>query len=407
GAINQRRSNPPPPARFSNPRRSNSYVSSSYKPPSSSYVRPGYAPPPKSAPKAAAPVRAIPGPAATQTRDVTINGVAFETSRRSLVRKDSASVALPFDTGPTQAMLSLVATARPPPSARPQPEFSRTKNGHLIKTNRVYKPRGSRQQNLFLNNRPNQFQSVRSQDKKIDKPCPAFNTTGTCTRGLTCAYKHDPSKIAICWPFLQGTCPHTAETCTLSHDPTLERTPLCVHFANHGRCTRAGCPFPHVHVSPRTGVCRDFAVLGYCDRGVECEHQHVRECPDFAETGVCGNKRCKLPHVIRANRVRKATATSTTTVASAVTSGDKNKEAGVNNDDLALATAVASGSSSSSAISAENAQLGDEYISLTFNESEADDSSDDEDDDDDDGEDDEEDIDNGEDEDDSDLSLRA
>jgi hypothetical protein len=60
-----------------------------------------------------------------------------------------------------------------------------------------------------------------------------------------------------------------------------------------------------VNVGQRQGVCRDFAVLGYCERGLDCGHQHVRECPDFAEKGTCETKGCKLPHVIRANRNRK------------------------------------------------------------------------------------------------------
>ncbi len=62
------------------------------------------------------------------------------------------------------------------------------------------------------------------------------------------------------------------------------------------------CKYPHVRLGARSGVCRDFAVLGYCEKGGDCDKEHVRECPDFAETGVCEKKACKLPHVIRANR---------------------------------------------------------------------------------------------------------
>jgi len=162
-------------------------------------------------------------------------------------------------------------------------------------------------------------------------------------------YQHDPTKIAICWNFLQGNCSKTAETCNLSHEPTPERTPLCLHFLNKGRCTRENCPYPHVNVGPRQGVCRDFAVLGYCERGLECERQHVRECPDFAEKGTCGTKGCKLPHVIRANRNRKVAAPEPI-------SADK-------------MVGVAGGDGM--AVTAEDAQLGDEYISLTFNESDS------------------------------------
>lgn len=234
--------------------------------------------------------------------------------------------------------------------------------------------------------------------KYSDKPCPRFTTTGassyqrdsmshvrlvnalrtstdtgSCNRGLVCMYQHDPSKIAICWNFLQGNCSHTAETCPLSHDPTPERTPLCVHFANNGRCNRPNCPFPHVHVGPREGICRDFAVLGYCEKGLDCDKQHVRECPDFAEKGQCTTKGCKLPHVIRANRNRKAPTSSSGTEpgtgSSSATASSAGSEAAVGTD----------GASSSRQVTAEDGQLGDEFISLTFHESESDESDEDED----------------------------
>lgn len=117
-----------------------------------------------------------------------------------------------------------------------------------------------------------------------------------------------------------------------------------------------------MHVGRREGVCRDFAVLGYCGAGIECSKQHVRECPDFAESGECPNKRCKLPHVIRANRARKLASASipaADTTASVLPVDDK------------LMTDVAV-----PALTVQDGQLGDEYISLTFNESEEDEDSD-------------------------------
>jgi hypothetical protein len=178
-------------------------------------------------------------------------------------------------------------------------------------------------------------------------------------------YQHDPSKIAVCWNFLQGNCSNSAETCPLSHDPTPERTPLCVHFLNKGRCTRDNCPFPHINVGQRHGVCKDFAVLGYCNLGLNCDKQHVRECPEFADTGTCSHKKCKLPHVIRANRKRvlpKAAGTSPTvaTIQTTEVIDPQDRENGV--------TDGASG------------QIGDEYISLTFMESSDEDDEDEEDD---------------------------
>lgn len=108
----------------------------------------------------------------------------------------------------------------------------------------------------------------------------------------------------------------------------------------------------------RQGVCRDFAVLGYCARGLDCDKQHVRECPDFAEKGSCETKGCKLPHVIRANRNRKHNPAPTTnsTPATATTS------------DLSKASSTAANDSHLQP-SAESAEIGDEYISLTFRES--------------------------------------
>jgi hypothetical protein len=125
-----------------------------------------------------------------------------------------------------------------------------------------------------------------------------------------------------------------------------------------------------VRVGRRDGVCRNFAVLGYCEAGIECSKQHVRECPDFAESGECPNKFCKLPHVIRANRGRKPASTPVPAVV-AVSSAPVA-------DDLVSAAAAPT-------LTAKDGQLGDEYISLVFNESEEDEeSSDDEDEDDDD-----------------------
>lgn len=46
-------------------------------------------------------------------------------------------------------------------------------------------------------------------------------------------------------------------------------------------------------------------MLGYCGKGADCEERHVHECPDYANTGVCNKKRCRLPHVDRAGQIRK------------------------------------------------------------------------------------------------------
>jgi hypothetical protein len=36
-----------------------------------------------------------------------------------------------------------------------------------------------------------------------------------------------------------------------------------------------------------------------------CEERHVHECPDYANSGVCKKKHCRLPHVDRAGQIRK------------------------------------------------------------------------------------------------------
>ncbi|KAF9454271.1 hypothetical protein P691DRAFT_642080, partial [Macrolepiota fuliginosa MF-IS2] len=270
-------------------------------------------------------------------KEVIIGGVAFEASKRSLVRKDLAKTKIKAKkTGPSM------------PFMRKGPQ------GHLMPRSRMYKPKGRpTNRNMTLDNTNRGYtQSKKAAIRKIDKPCSRFTKTGTCSRGLTCAYQHDPNQIAICWKFMQGDCAKTADTCNLSHNPTPERTPLCVHFLNRGRCTKEKCLFPHVNVGTKEGVCKDFAVLGYCKRGIECEKNHVRECPEFEETGECRTKGCKLPHVIKASA--KWAKKESGNLAVDMTVG---KEDG------------GSGGTEKEEVTAEKAQLGDEYISLIFNES--------------------------------------
>ncbi|KAI0705149.1 hypothetical protein BC835DRAFT_1261399 [Cytidiella melzeri] len=355
GAIN-RHKNPGPLARRLTPQpglpRNNVYMNPYYKPPS--------IPQPTAPQRASSAPKPLTSRQSTQnTRDVVIGGVAFESSGRSLVRKDCTP-------------LLYLAVSKPNPSTTRPPmqstSFAGSKAAAIVRSSRPFKPRNSRRgrpgnRNMTLANTVRPLGCVphfRRRRKYVDKPCPRFTTTGACTRGLTCPYTHDPSKIAICWPFLQDTCPHTATTCALSHDPMPERTPLCVHFANAGRCTRSNCPFPHVRVGPREGVCRDFAVLGYCEKGLDCAQQHVRECPDFAEKGICTTKGCKLPHVIRANRTRPKldAANPFTKVEIAATDATNSESADVE---------------SAGRLYAEDAQLGDEFISLTFHESDSED----------------------------------
>ncbi|GLA66533.1 hypothetical protein AtubIFM54640_009111 [Aspergillus tubingensis] len=137
-----------------------------------------------------------------------------------------------------------------------------------------------------------------------------FKRLGSCYKGPTCPYIHDPNKVAMCKDFLQtGQC-NAGISCDLSHEPSPHRSPACVHFLR-GRCSNPECRYAHVRVTPGAPVCRDFAVLGYCEKGAECDQRHVHECPDYANEGVCNKKRCRLPHVDRAGQIRKNAASKT------------------------------------------------------------------------------------------------
>lgn len=85
-----------------------------------------------------------------------------------------------------------------------------------------------------------------------------------------------------------------------------------MHFLR-GRCSNPECRYAHIRTTPGAPVCRAFATLGYCEKGESCEDRHVHECPDYANSGVCHKKRCKLPHVDRAGQIRKAAAAAAKT----------------------------------------------------------------------------------------------
>ncbi|KAL4916655.1 hypothetical protein BDW62DRAFT_185669 [Aspergillus aurantiobrunneus] len=140
--------------------------------------------------------------------------------------------------------------------------------------------------------------------KKKDELCQRFTTTGTCYKGPSCLYTHDPNKVAICKDFLStGRC-DAGDSCDLSHEPSPHRSPACVHFLR-GRCSNPECRYAHIRVTPGAPVCRAFATLGYCEKGEVCEERHVHECPDYANAGACKRKHCRLPHVDRAGQIRK------------------------------------------------------------------------------------------------------
>ncbi|SPB49149.1 unnamed protein product [Aspergillus niger] len=100
----------------------------------------------------------------------------------------------------------------------------------------------------------------------------------------------------------------------------LQRTNMPLYSRPEQGCNVQGLP------SDWSMQCRDFAVLGYCEKGAECDQRHVHECPDYANEGVCNKKRCRLPHVDRAGQIRKNAASKTDAMAQAEESDASSEE---------------------------------------------------------------------------------
>ena len=82
-----------------------------------------------------------------------------------------------------------------------------------------------------------------------------------------------------------------------------ERVPNCLHYAK-GQCTKQDCPYTHSKATPSAPVCYAFGFYGFCEKGAECAERHIFECPNFANTGRCDIKGCKLLHRERASVLR-------------------------------------------------------------------------------------------------------
>lgn len=139
---------------------------------------------------------------------------------------------------------------------------------------------------------------------------------------MSCPYTHDPNKVAVCQGFLTAGSCQNGESCDLSHDLSAHRVPACHHFVR-GNCSNANCRYTHVRVNPASSICREFATLGYCEKGDQCAERHVRECPDFDEKGVCNDAHCKLQHIERAGRRRVAAAAKNQESSDSDTSSDE------------------------------------------------------------------------------------
>ncbi|KAK4487290.1 hypothetical protein RD792_006103 [Penstemon davidsonii] len=146
------------------------------------------------------------------------------------------------------------------------------------------------------------------------KYCQFFTRFGKCNKeDGKCPYIHDPSKIAVCTKFLNGSCSNP--DCKLTHKVIPERMQDCSYFVK-GSCSNENCPYRHVNVDPDSSVCESF-LRGYCidgneERGyspspvkyisnfcclVYCRKKHTYVCPAFEETGICPQaSMCKLHH---------------------------------------------------------------------------------------------------------------
>ena len=162
-------------APYPQPRRHNPYVNPNYKA-ANKYIRPGLnvagpskpasttttipnatikTPTPTIPPVSSSPVSSTGG----QTKEVVLGGVAFESSSRSLVRKDCKCVfnwflyiSLRIHAFSVPKPSKPVSTGKPPPSTRSQHlhHFSR-KTGHVPPA-RAYKQKSRRGRNMTLNN---------------------------------------------------------------------------------------------------------------------------------------------------------------------------------------------------------------------------------------------------------------
>jgi len=149
---------------------------------------------------------------------------------------------------------------------------------------------------------------------------------------MSCPYVHNPNEVAICPRFLASDSCQDGDMCDLSHDPTPHRVPACHHFLR-GNCSKPDCRYAHVRVNPAASVCRRFATLGYCPKGADCTERHVHECPEFDETGVCTDEKCKLPHIERAGRRRAAAATASAEKAKSSSNDDSSHDSSEEEED--------------------------------------------------------------------------
>lgn len=258
--------------------------------------------------------------------EVIIDGVTFEfdeTGTKLVKKTQRPASEVPEEGGDEKTE---EATATDGPTSTPLrtsvngQNFVRTKTGNLISQALLDQRRENKRNSAKLK-RLEQMgkeiagrQALRSagrggakrQAARKKTLCAYFNKTGQCKNGLSCPYKHDLSRLAICPRTLRPSgCPLPSGTCPLSHEPKPERIPHCVHYlANAGACRKGdACTYTHpssrVELSNESPICMDFSDFGWCNNGRDCTQRHTWDCPEFLRKGKCERRGCKLMHVVR------------------------------------------------------------------------------------------------------------
>ncbi|KAI9271639.1 hypothetical protein BDA99DRAFT_534127 [Phascolomyces articulosus] len=255
-------------------------------------------------------------PSTHEPKRVLINGISFLVKGKKLIREDKLNPR----TAPTPAAVATVAAvaAKLPTTgshvlvSRRLIHGRRDKNGNMSigqtprKVVKKVKPQRSKRGNMILVREPEGYvrqgrtgkSLVLKTKRVIRRYCGMFTRYGVCPKGTRCIFLHERNHRAICPKFLLNRCRKSEAECRLSHTPTPNIMPHCVHF-QRGKCNNAECIWMHVRVRPDAPVCRSFAMEGYCPKGLECREKHIHVCPEFAETGKCSNANCRLPHVAR------------------------------------------------------------------------------------------------------------
>ncbi|CUS20740.1 LAQU0S01e13608g1_1 [Lachancea quebecensis] len=147
--------------------------------------------------------------------------------------------------------------------------------------------------------------------------CKFFSKLGMCTNA-NCKFVHDPRNVTACKDFLaSGNCKYGSK-CRLAHTIGNEYvTPYCKAFVQHACNFERGaeqwtqsreqesaicCRYIHSSaVDPSYPVCRQFAHMGFCYRGLHCKFPHYLECPDSNYSSNCFLNHCKYPHIVHKN----------------------------------------------------------------------------------------------------------